>query len=68
MNTNDTIDAFILKIEVLKEGEEGQLMGGVSSFSLESSSLMDDTNYFQCSCNNYQCHCTVVEKPSKPIN
>lgn len=56
MNTKENkIDALIAKMDKLTEKEKGGLLGGVSSFQLIKDEPSDDTNYFQCGCNNYQC-------------
>lgn len=59
------IELLIQEFENLNIEEQSEVVGGFVSASLENEkkdNVEADTNYFQCSCNNY---CTQKEKSKK---
>lgn len=58
---NNKIDAIIEQMESLSSSEKEQLTGGVFTFEVTEMPT-EDTNYFQCGCNNYQCGKTKTTK------
>lgn len=63
----EKLDKLVAHLEQLNADENGILRGGFVSVDLtpiESEETdSKDTNYFQCGCNNYQCHCNDKLKP-----
>lgn len=56
-NHNQKFQELVKKIETLKEVEQGKLKGGFTVLSSANLTVQgqNPTNYFQCTCDNYQC-------------
>lgn len=53
----ENLDYLLNQLEPLNLEENGDIRGGYIALELSFNQNLgdDDTNYFQCGCNNYQC-------------
>jgi len=61
-NSKSNFTTILAKMETLSESDQGKLKGGFTVLGSSTSKNILDSNYFQCTCSNYNSGCKKIEK------